>query len=153
MNFFEVKPGETYVINPGTLHAIGKGVRLIEIQQNSDLTYRLYDYLRKDANGNYRELHIDKALKVIDYQKYKRVDTGSSLLVENQYFKVSKYEVNDELTISADEGSFVSFTFLNGEGLVNDIPYHSFETFFVPFNKKAIIKGQGTIVVSSIGNK
>ena len=62
LNFYKVKPGETYLINAGTIHAIGKGVRLIEIQQNSDLTYRLYDYLRKDKNGNYRELHIEKAL-------------------------------------------------------------------------------------------
>ena len=63
LNFFKVKPGDTFVINPGTIHAIGKGVRLIEIQQNSNLTYRLYDYNRRDSNGNPRELHIKKALE------------------------------------------------------------------------------------------
>ena len=47
LNFFKVKKGETYLINPGTIHAIGKGVRIIEIQQNSNLTYRLFDYFRK----------------------------------------------------------------------------------------------------------
>jgi len=70
LNFFKVKPGDTFFIEAGTIHAIGKGVRLIEIQQNSDITYRLYDYLRKDKNGNYRELHINQALDIINYKKY-----------------------------------------------------------------------------------
>ena len=52
LNFFPVKTGDVFLIRPGTIHAIGKGVRIIEIQQNSKLTYRLYDYLRKDKNGN-----------------------------------------------------------------------------------------------------
>ena len=56
-----------FFIKSGTIHAIRKGVTLIEIQQNSNLTYRLYDYNRKDKNGNLRPLHIDKALNVIDY--------------------------------------------------------------------------------------
>ena len=117
LNFFKVKPGETYLINPGTIHAIGAGVRLIEIQQNSDLTYRLYDYLRKDKDGNYRPLHIEKALKVIDYHKYDLHQPEGSLLANNQYFKVEKMVVNQELGLKADQDSFLSFTFLNGKGI------------------------------------
>ena len=61
LNFFKVKAGDCYFIPSGTIHAIGKGVTLIEIQQNSNLTYRLYDYNRVDKNGLKRPLHIEKA--------------------------------------------------------------------------------------------
>ena len=150
LNFFKVKAGDTFIINPGTIHAIGKGVRLIEIQQNSDLTYRLYDYLRKDKNGNYREVHIDKALKVIDYKKYVPEKENKGLLADNKYFKVERKEFNGELELSSDKGSFLSFTFLEGNGYVDDIPYQVFDTFFLPYDKKCKIKGDGVIIIASV---
>lgn len=150
LNFFEVKPGDTFVINAGTIHAIGKGVRLIEIQQNSDITYRLYDYLRKDKNGNYRELHINQALEVIDYRKYERKETKGSLLADNQYFHVKRKDFNGELELNADADSFISFTFIDGSGQVNDIEYKQFDTFFLPYGKKCLIKGKGTVIISSL---
>lgn len=150
LNFFKVKPGDTFLINPGTIHAIGKGVRLIEIQQNSDLTYRLYDYQRKDKNGNYRELHIDKALKVIDYHKYNGQQIKGDVLADNQYFKVVRKEIKGQLTLSADEGSFLSFTFIDGKGKVDDINYQKYDTFFLPYGKSCQIKGDGTIIVSCV---
>ena len=134
----------------GTIHAIGKGVRLIEIQQNSDLTFRLYDYLRKDKDGNYRPLHIEEALKVINYKKYEPEQAGSSLLAGNRYFKVERREVNGELLIEANKDSFISFTFLSGKGKVDDIEYKEFDTFFLPYKKSCLIKGEGTLIVSSI---
>ena len=151
LNFFKVKKGESYLINPGTIHAIGKGVRLIEIQQNSDLTYRLFDYLRKDKDGNYRELHIDKALKVIDYHKYQPNKPQDGYIAKNQYFVVKKLEINGELEISADKGSFISFTFIDGEGMVDSIPFKVFDTFFLPYKKSCLIKGKGTLIMSTIG--
>ena len=150
LNFYKVKPGETYIINPGTIHAIGKGVRLIEIQQNSDLTYRLYDYLRKDKDGNYRPLHIEKALEVINYHQYQPVGEVDGYLANNKYFKVRRIEVKDELVLSANEDSFISFTFINGEGMVDNIPYQVFDTFFLPYGKSCKIKGKGTLIVSSV---
>lgn len=150
LNFFKVKPGDTFIINPGTIHAIGKGVRLIEIQQNSDLTYRLYDYLRKDKNGNYRELHIDKALKVINYKKYEPVKEENGYLANNEYFKVERKEFKGELELNSDNGSFLSFTFLKGNGYVDDIPYQPFDTFFLPYNKKCKIKGDGVVIIASV---
>ena len=150
LNFFEVKPGDTFVINAGTIHAIGKGVRLIEIQQNSDITYRLYDYLRKDKNGNYRELHINQALEVIDYRKYERKETKGSLLADNQYFHVERKDFNGELELNANGNSFVSFTFIDGSGQVNNINYKQFDTFFLPYGKKCLIKGKGTVIISSL---
>ena len=148
LNFFKLKPGDTFVINPGTIHAIGKGVRLIEIQQNSNLTYRLYDYNRVDQNGNPRELHIDKALEVIDYRKYRPSKEADGFLVDNQYFAVKKVSFDKELKISANEQSFVSFTFLEGQGTVDNIEYNQFDTFFLPYKKSCLIKGQGTVVIS-----
>ena len=150
LNFFKVKPGDTFVINPGTIHAIGKGVRLIEIQQNSNITYRLYDYLRKDKDGNYRELHIKQALEVINYKKYVSNNSSSSLLADNQYFHVERKEVNGELTIKADEGSFVSFTFIDGEGIVDDLNYKIYDTFFLPNGKSCTVKGKGTVIISRV---
>ena len=150
LNFFKVKPGDTFVINPGTIHAIGKGVRLIEIQQNSNITYRLYDYLRKDKDGNYRELHIKQALEVINYKKYVSSNSTSSVLADNQYFHVERKEVNGELTTNADEGSFVSFTFINGEGKVDDINYQTYDTFFLPNGKSCTVKGKGIVIISRV---
>ena len=150
LNFFKVKAGDTFLINPGTIHAIGKGVQLIEIQQNSDLTYRLYDYLRKDKNGNYRELHIDKALDVIDCHRYISKSITGDILADNKYFKVVRKEINGEYLLKADEGSFVSFTFIDGKGRVDEIPYHKFDTFFLPNGKSCHIKGVGVMIISSI---
>lgn len=150
LNFFHVKPGDTYVINPGTIHAIGAGVRLIEIQQNSDLTYRLFDYNRLDKDGNPRELHIEKALKVIDYSKYQTKKNAGSVLADNQYFKVRRETVDGEMIIEANKESFVSFTFIEGKGMVDDMKFQQFDTFFLPFGSKCAIKGKGVLVISEI---
>ena len=149
LNFVKVKKGDTYLIKSGTIHAIGKGVRIIEIQQNSDLTYRLYDYKRKDKDGNYRELHIDKAIQVIDYHKYDIKQNHSDLLADTSFFHVERKEFDKELVIKADK-SFVSFTFLEGEGMVDDIPYKKFDTFFLPFNKACKIQGNGLVIISRV---
>lgn len=150
LNFFKVKPGDTFVINPGTIHAIGAGVRLIEIQQNSNLTYRLYDYNRVDKDGHPRELHIKKALDVIDYKQYKVVKSDNELLADNKYFTVKEVNFDKELEVNANERAFISFTFLEGEGLVSDIPYSKYDTFFLPYGKKCLIKGKGKVVISTV---
>ena len=150
LNFFEVKPGDTFMIEAGTIHAIGKGVRLIEIQQNSDLTFRLYDYLRKDKNGNYRPLHIQEALNVVNTHKYEMKNSVSEVLADNKYFHVERKEVNGELEVFTDGDSFKSFTFLSGEGTVDDIPYKAFDTFYLPYGKFCKIKGNGIVIISSI---
>lgn len=149
LNFYQVKPGETYVIKPGTIHAIGKGVRLIEIQQNSNLTYRLYDYNRVDKDGHHRELHIKKALDVIDYHKYEPSKSNDELLADNKYFTVKRIEFDKVVKLSASE-SFISFTFLEGEGTVNDLPYRQYDTFYLPYQKECVIRGKGIVIVSTV---
>ena len=150
LNFFPVKPGDTFIIDPGTIHAIGKGVRLIEIQQNSNLTYRLYDYNRVDKFGNPRELHIQKALEVINYNKYQVKKYDGNLLADNQYFTVKEVSFNREIELKADEKSFISFTFLSGEGKVDNIDFNQYDTFFLPYGKKCLVKGKGTLIISSV---
>ena len=150
LNFFEVKPGDTFLINPGTIHAIGKGVRLIEIQQNSNLTYRLFDYNRVDNNGHPRELHIKKALDVIDYHQYEVVSRNDEYLADNKYFTVKEIVFDNEIELIANDKAFISFTFLEGEGLVNDIPFNQYDTFFLPYGKGCLIKGKGKVVVSTV---
>ena len=150
LNFFKVKPGDTFIIKAGTIHAIGKGVRLIEIQQNSDITYRLYDYLRKEKDGNYRQLHINEALEVIDYHKYEFKENKGSLLADNKYFHVERREFDGELELSANHNSFISFTFIDGNGCVDNIEYKTFDTFFLPYGSKCLVKGKGVVIISSL---
>lgn len=150
LNFYKVKPGDSFIINPGTIHAIGKGVRIIEIQQNSNLTYRLFDFFRKDKDGKFRELHIEKALKVIDFIKYSTEKADNSYLANNQYFKVKKIVIDGEITLSADKGSFISFTFIEGEGEVDNYQFNKFDTFFLPYKARCKIKGKATLIVTTI---
>lgn len=93
LNVQKVKKGESFFIPAGLVHAIGKGCLIAEIQQTSDITYRIYDYNRKDANGNTRELHTDLATDVIDYSyqpqhrvNYTPQDNQSAKLVKCPYF-------------------------------------------------------------------
>jgi mannose-6-phosphate isomerase len=150
LNFYSVKNGDCFFIKSGTIHAIGKGVTLIEIQQNSNLTYRLYDYNRTDANGKKRELHIDKALKVIDYKKYEPIKFKGNLVGKCKYFSSYVYDVKDSSSICASKDSFVSITFLSGNGLVNAIPYNTYDTFFIPAGQKASISGTGRYILTTI---
>jgi mannose-6-phosphate isomerase len=153
LNFIKVKPGDTFAIRPGTIHAIGKGVRLFEIQQNSVLTYRLYDYLRKDKDGNYRELHIDKALDVINLKKHVFDTIEGELLTENEYFSTSKKVFTDPFELKADNSSYITFTFLDGEGFVDGVAFNRFDTFFLPANKACTIKGSGSVIISHVPTK
>lgn len=144
LNFYQVKPGEVYEISPGTIHAIGKGVRILEVQQNSGLTYRLFDYNRVDKNGNPRELHISKALDVLNYSKY-----VPSKCKDTKYFNFEVKDV-DNLTINASEKSFVLIMCLTGEGNINELKFKEYDSFFLPAGKEAKIKGKGKFAFISI---
>ena len=123
LNFEEVKAGDVYFIPAGRVHAIGKGILLAEIQQTSDITYRIYDYDRRDDKGNLRELHTDLALDAIDYTlypeyktKYEVIPNESVELAKCKYFTTNVLELNQ--TIDKDYNkldSFVIFICLEGE--------------------------------------
>lgn len=150
LNKYIVHNGDTFIINPGTIHAIGAGVRLIEIQQNSDLTYRLYDYNRVDNNGHPRELHIEKALKVIDLKQYHKQSFTSNLLARNKYFTVELRSLKKDDFISANKNSFSYINFINATGFINDLKIDRFESVFIPCNKEAILKGNGTYIYVTV---
>lgn len=120
LNHIEVSEGDSYLIKPGTIHAIGAGTFLIEIQRSADITYRLYDFHRKDVNGKERELHISKALETINYSKY-QIKNGKKIgqLVKCPFFKVSKEDFDYEKeTFNCDKKSFHSVVILSGEGKI-----------------------------------
>lgn len=104
LNKIEVHKGDCVMVKAGTIHAIGAGILICEIQQNSNCTYRMYDYDRRDKFGNRRELHIDKAIDVVDVKKYKPfvsgnsdVPEGAELLVSCKYFECYKYVLGESV--------------------------------------------------------
>ena len=122
LNFVPVKAGDV-VYNPaGTVHAIGAGIFLFEIQQASDLTYRLYDYGRKDSSGNPRDLHLDKALEVADLTpgEHARVTPkplggGKTELLNTEFFAFERWEVLGDLKEATEPTSAELLTALSGE--------------------------------------
>ena len=126
LSFKSVKPGDVFFIPAGTVHAIGGGVLIYEIQQNSTLTYRLYDYKRRDQSGKLRELHVEKAMKVLDTGVYlpaengKILPDGSKLIGTCEYFTVKEYELKlSSVNISVSTDSFKCLTVISGEGEVS----------------------------------
>ena len=132
LNFINVKAGDCYFIPAGTIHAIGAGCLICEIQQNSNVTYRVFDYKRKDKNGNERELHIDKALAVTDLRKLCPTASKPPLLASCEYFTVSKLTVNGMLTSHTDNTSFHAITCVSGKGNIEGQVISKGDTFFVP---------------------
>ena len=118
LRFYPVKAGESYFIPSGTIHAIGKGCLILEIQQNSNLTYRVYDYGRVGNDGKPRELHIDKALAVTNLKKFVPIPPIGDTLGASKYFTVKKLNVSNN-TLFADMGSFKCITATRGFGLID----------------------------------
>ena len=105
LNYITVKNDEFYNIKSGTVHAIGSGIEILEVQQSSDTTYRLYDYNRVDSAGNKRELHIERALDVIDYNNDNNladltISNNAINYISNDYFSVTKTINNKLLEVS-----------------------------------------------------
>lgn len=127
LQFYPVQPGDTFMIPAGTVHAIGKGVLLAEIQQPSDITFRVFDWNHVDDEGNSRELHVQEALEAIDFDHqtdYFKVEYQPQLnktvrLVRSQYFNTSLLEFDQPLNKSFVEiDSFVIYMCLDGQILL-----------------------------------
>lgn len=118
----KVKPGDVFYITPGRVHAIGGGVLLAEIQQASDITYRIYDWNRPDIDGKMRKLHNDLAIDIIDFEDkkdYKKTysDSQENLLVSNPYFSTTLLQLKENLHRNLEEiDSFVVYMCVSGEG-------------------------------------
>ena len=127
LNFIPVKPGEWFCIEAGTVHAIGKGVVIAEVQQNSNLTYRLYDYGRVGADGKPRELHVEKGVKVSKLTAYVP-DKRTSC----EYFSCESIALSGSRTFTADKTSFVALVIMDGSLSVAGREYQKGDTVFVP---------------------
>ena len=116
-----VKKGDVFFIETGTIHAIGAGIVIAEIQQTSDITYRVYDFDRKDVQGNTRELHIDLALEAISYdkvetkKKYNKTINTSNETVNCPYFTTNFIPLEGELEFKENSSSFKVFMCTEGE--------------------------------------
>lgn len=151
LNFYPVKEGECYFIPAGTIHAIGKGCLICEIQQNSNLTYRVYDYGRRDKNGNLRELHVEKALQVTDLRKYEYTPRASQTLGMSKYFHVTKIHNKGKLNVVPSGRSFQALTCLNGTGTLDGMPISRGDSFFIPANHGEYhLEGDFEIVMTEI---
>jgi mannose-6-phosphate isomerase len=140
LNFIQVKRGESYFIPAGTVHAIGEGLTICEIQQNSNLTYRLYDYGRTGADGKPRPLHIEKGLDVASLDVYspvlsETVQTGAvgiRRLAACPYFTAYEYVCADGCVLNVDAKSYAALNFMEGAGQIGEYPHKKGSSFFIP---------------------
>ncbi len=157
-----VKKGDSFFVPAGTVHALLSGVTVIEIQQNSNITYRVYDYGRRDKDGNPRELHIEKALDVMNYSKSdipvqptSRISdngVGERMLAECDYFTTKEVTLrNGEYKISVNEG-FATFTVGDGEGSFSDgSRIIKGETWLIPYGANVTVSGTDiTFVLTTV---
>jgi|TARA_R100000687_G_scaffold59219_1_gene47793 mannose-6-phosphate isomerase len=150
LNFEEVKKGDSFFINTGKVHAIGAGVLLAEIQQTSDVTYRIYDWDRTDDEGNSRELHTALAIDAIDFEKkddfklnYEKTKNKSSEVASCQYFTTNYLAVDGKITKDySNLDSFVIYMCVNGNGEVsvngNSEKIAQGETVLIPASNKEV---------------
>ena len=164
MHHCPVRAGETYFIPSGMLHAIGAGILIAEIQQNCDLTYRVYDYERRQPDGSLRELHVQKALDVtipftqdqVDIIRYEDGDKDESTLAHCRYFKTRKLNINVPTTLTVDEHSFAFVLCLDGKGsiLSNGEAYEisRADGYYLPASLgKITLDGEMTVLVAEMG--
>ena len=125
LNFDKVQSGDTYFIEVGRIHAIGAGVLLAEIQQTSDITYRVYDWDRVDAQGKSRELHNDLAIDAIDFEmrddfrvNYSKVKNISNQMVSCAYFTTNFIHITETLEKKNDKDSFIIYMCVEGEAVI-----------------------------------
>ena len=133
------------------MHAICKGCLIYEIQENSNLTYRVYDYGRKDKNGNTRELHVEKALAVSNLTAYQPLKFCANVLGECEYFHVERMDLQGEKMMRTNGTTFHCLTCIDGVGLIDGQEMKKGDTFFVPADFGAyLIKGNMAIIFTTI---
>src|SRR5690606_27569488 len=137
-----VKPGDFFFVPVGTVHAIGKGIKILEVQQSSDVTFRLYDYNRVDKFGNQRDLHIKESLDVIKYEKSpinELFDKFKSVtrFVSNEYFTVDKIDLSGDVLVRGDN----TYTILYSKDSPVSIKIED-KDYLLPENTVAIVTAQ-----------
>ncbi|WP_374398847.1 type I phosphomannose isomerase catalytic subunit [Flavobacterium sp.] len=161
LNEYPVSKGDVFFLETGTIHAIGAGVVVAEIQQTSDVTYRIYDWDRVDANGNGRELHTDLALEAINYNathskiEYKEEANQSTSVVNCPYFVTNIIALQDRFIWKRTQQAFTVFMCTNGqfEMIVNGeiLRYRMGDTILIPACiENLTVRGKATLLEISI---
>jgi mannose-6-phosphate isomerase len=163
LNYVNVKKGDVFFIPSGLVHAIGAGILLAEIQQNSNITYRVYDYNRLGKDGKPRELHVTDALNVIvnrseyeiDKIRYSKGEKTSTCLASCEFFTVDKYDIDGEKAFSTNVESFNSVLCLDGNAEITynneKFPLVKGDSYFIPANMGDYsIEGKAQVIVSKI---
>jgi mannose-6-phosphate isomerase len=163
LNFVNVKKGDVFFIPSGLVHAIGAGILLAEIQQNSNITYRVYDYNRIGKDGKPRELHIEDALNVIVNRTETEIDKirfstnakNANSLATCEFFTVEKFFIDGVCEFSASAESFNSVLCLDGIGEIEyngeKFPVSKGDSYFIPANIGDYkINGKLEIIISKI---
>lgn len=160
LNFIPVQTGDCFLIEAGTVHAIGAGCLICEIQQSSNVTYRVYDYNRRDAEGNLRQLHLEKALEVINYRAFENHTASGAflgcaggkirLLTQCKYFRCRELALDGAFAERA-ENSFAAVNVLEGEGKIGGCHFVSGDSFFVPCGEQLNIEGKAKIILTDKG--
>ena len=148
---YDVQEGDVFFLPAGRVHAIGAGCFIAEIQQTSNITYRIYDYNRKDKNGNTRELHTELAKDAIDYTlypdyrtHYKAHSNATVNLADCQYFTTNLIDLDATMTRNfAELDSFVVYICMEGNALITDdngyeIHVHQGQTVLIPASAKSV---------------
>ena len=161
-NNVPVHKGDVFFIKSGTLHAIGKGILIAEIQQNSNTTYRIYDYGRVGADGKPRQLHVDKAVEVTKLtppefptkamgEVEQKEGYSVQLLSKCEYFRVNKVSVQESCELEAGKASFNSVLVLDGQGEIDGVKLKKGDSCFIPAGYgKYTFKGKAELVVTDI---
>lgn len=157
LRFVPCKKGESYFIPAGTIHAIGAGLLIAEVQQNSNVTYRVYDYNRVGADGKPRELHTEKALTVSNLTPMKDekeknkeiIPSGTKTLLSScSYFEAVKLNIDGQYKLIPND-SFVCVFIIEGSGEIDGMPFNKFDTFFVPADHgETLLKGNFSAMIS-----
>lgn len=160
LNAVPVHKGDVLFIEAGTIHAIGKGIVIAEIQQNSNVTYRVYDFGRVGKDGKKRELHIDKAVEVTNRVPISRKNTCYPHIASCDYFTVDCLNMDGKLMSSmkgsVGEESFASILIMEGEGTIScggeTIPYRKGDSFFMSAGSGEYeISGECEVLITTVG--
>jgi mannose-6-phosphate isomerase len=153
----KAKPGDVFFLETGTVHAIGAGLVVAEIQQTSDITYRLYDFDRVDAEGNKRELHVDLALDAINYNKvdtykeYQKKTNVSNVVVDCPYFTTNFIPLDGQVEVNKSGETFTVYMCIEGSFEIeydgNKLAYKKGDTVLVPAAlNEFILNGKASIL-------
>lgn len=154
LNEVKVKKGEFYPIPSKTIHALGKNLVILEIQQSSDVTYRFYDYHRKDKDGKERQLHIEKAIEVTSYEKYdcqikNVIEENVKTVWKNKYFEVNTYQVDQKFKFSNLNKDYFVVSVIEGKIKVNDKILTLGDSFIITSKCEILnLEGNGRILIT-----